>query len=358
MERWLDDDRIRAHNSCLRMKLSALIPLSFLFIACSQPGVRTREANADVMRDIAATSLTAQDAQQLISEGAIRVPAPPPEAGFISLPMSFHSGVPSFEAKINGHRLRNVMLDTGAALPLFEARQAVKLGIQPWKSEQQAPFQMNGVDGMEVGLPAVLRNVNLDGWDAGSARCVIRTQENWVTLGSLPEYSEITLMGWDFFATRSRWLTVDYLSKRIKLGLSGTFYPVSSSRAKSVPFTLIHGVPSVEMSANGVTWWAVLDTGSAIGVTIPHELAAKVAPDDPGVAVDAPGLVFAGIGGGHNSRSGNIRVLNVPKLSAFGVDYPAAQIDVAPGPARVGSFFFSDYRVTFDFVSRRVWLEH
>ena len=126
----------------------------------------------------------------------------------------------------------------------------------------------------------------------------------------------------------------------------------------SAPFTLVHGVPAVQLSANGVRWTAVLDTGSAIGVTIPHELATRLAPSDPGVAVDVPGLVFAGIGGGHNSSAANVRVLNVAKLDAFGRDFLAAQIDVAPGPARIGSFFFSDYRVTYDFVGRTVWLEH
>ncbi len=352
-------------GSSLRMQfirrslvLPATLGISIYLNSCSQPGVVTREAAAGVLKNIEQSSLSASDAKKLIEEGEIRTPAPAPEAGFVTFPMDFGSGVPTFEAKINGHRLDDVMLDTGAALALFEARQAVKLGIQPWKSSQHAPFQMKGIAGMEVGIPAVLRNVTLAGWDAGSARCAIRTQENWVTLGMLPEYSQITLMGWDFFASRSRWLTVDYPKKRITLGLRGSFNPTPGRPVMSAPFTLAHGVPSVQMSANGVAWPAVLDTGSAIGVTIPHELAAQLAPSDPGVAVDVPGLVFAGIGGGHNSSAANIRVLNVANLNAFGRNFRDAQIDVAPGPARIGSFFFSDYRVTFDFVGRRVWLEH
>ena len=49
--------------------------------------------------------------------------------------------------------------------------------------------------------------------------------------------------------------------------------------------------------------------------------------------------------------------VTLPEISLAGGRYPKAEVDISPGMPRLGSFFLKDYRVTFDFQRKRLWLE-
>ena len=44
-----------------------------------------------------------------------------------------------------------------------------------------------------------------------------------------------------------------------------------------------------------------------------------------------------------------MRVLEFNALGLFGSYYPFAEVDVMPGPSRLGTYLLEDYRVTLDF---------
>jgi hypothetical protein len=64
-----------------------------------------------------------------------------------------------------------------------------------------------------------------------------------------------------------------------------------------------------------------------------------------------------GVGGAVKPQDAGVRVITVPELSMIGSAFKNPQIDVMPGPARIGTFFLKDYRVTFDFRRKTLWLE-
>ena len=64
-----------------------------------------------------------------------------------------------------------------------------------------------------------------------------------------------------------------------------------------------------------------------------------------------------GVGGTTTPEKAGVRVITVPRMSLMGSTFSNAQIDVMPGPARIGSYFLQNYRVTFDFRRQVIWLE-
>jgi hypothetical protein len=49
--------------------------------------------------------------------------------------------------------------------------------------------------------------------------------------------------------------------------------------------------------------------------------------------------------------------LEFQALGLFGSYYPFAQVDVMPGPSRLGTYLLEDYRVTLDFEHQVLWVE-
>jgi len=83
--------------------------------------------------------------------------------------------------------------------------------------------------------------------------------------------------------------------------------------------------------------------------------AQKLGVQDQGRPVE--GLFLAGVGGTISSEKAKLRTLTFDEISLAGGSYPKAEVDVSPGLPRIGSFFLKDYRVTFDFRRKRLWLE-
>jgi hypothetical protein len=110
------------------------------------------------------------------------------------------------------------------------------------------------------------------------------------------------------------------------------------------------------VSVGKVSWDAIVDTGSCFGVEIDQRLAQRLGQGTGGQAVSG-NFVMIGVGGTTTPEKAGVRVITVPRMTTMGSTFSNAQIDVMPGPARIGSFFLQNYRVTFDFRRQLVWLE-
>jgi hypothetical protein len=241
------------------------------------------------------------------------------------------------------------MLDTGAARLVMGARSAAKARVPTVKAgEVQAT--MIGVVGTEPGLVGMLGPLTIGTWQVPSWPCFVRTFESHGQGASYPE----NILGFDLAARWCSFLTVDYRSRQSVFGF-GLGYRPRGPRISQAPFHLRDGVAFITLESGGVSWEAVVDTGSFNGIEIDEAIAKKLGVQDQGQVVK--GLVLMAVGGAVTSDQARLRSIMLPSLKLLGARYPRARVDISPGIPRVGSGFLRDYRVTFDFQQRKLWLE-
>jgi hypothetical protein len=114
-------------------------------------------------------------------------------------------------------------------------------------------------------------------------------------------------------------------------------------------------VPFIDLKAKGVKWSCIIDTGSFNGIEIDEAIAKKLGVQDQGKIVE--GLILVAVGGMVSSDKARLRTVTLPEITLLGESHKQAEVDISPGIPRVGSFYLKDYRVTFDFRQKRVWLE-
>lgn len=265
--------------------------------------------------------------------------------------MDMALGVPMIKAGIQGGKPLNMLLDSGASRTMVQAQAAVKHRVPLLKAEALS-VELRGVVGNEKGRVGLLNPLTIGNWPIAGYPCLVRTYENrWDGPAWFPE----SVIGFDVALEHCTYLTVDYRRERVTFGFGSHFSEPARGRAASVPYTLEHGVPFVTLKSGKVTWKALVDTGSFNGVEIDEDVALKLGVHRSGTPVQ--GLHLLSIGGTVTSEQINLRTVRLPDLTFMGGRYPNAEVDISPGPPRVGSGFLKDYKVTFDFKKRRLWLE-
>jgi len=272
----------------------------------------------------------------------------------VSLPFQMSNGVPVLKASINGNKPILMMYDTGASRSLIQVNTVVanKVLVLP---AAEATVEMQGVVGKEQGRIGLLNSLSLGEWTLSGYPCLVRTFENKLAHSHGGHSFPDSLLGFDLALDHCSFLTLDYPSNKIIFGFSHPFEAPTGRRVSSAPFKVLQGVPHVTISSGGKTWQSIVDTGSFNGVEISEEVASLLGVQNKGKKIH--GLHLMAIGGTVTSGQVNMRVVKLRDLSMLGDVYRDAEVDIAPGPPRVGSFFLKDYRVTFDFRRKRLWLE-
>ena len=272
----------------------------------------------------------------------------------VTVPFHMKAGVPVLKAAMNGHGMVPMMMDTGASRTMIQATTAVAKRVHVLRAED-ATVEMQGVVGREQGRIGLLNPLVLGGWSLSGYPCLVRTYENRVaSRGGETAFPE-SLLGFDVALQHCKYLTMDYRSKNITFGFGRAFQAPGGKRAAYAPFKVKNGVPFITLDSGGKSWEAIVDTGSFNGVEISEEVAQRLGVQDQGVAVK--GLYLMAVGGTVSSAQARLRTVKLPDLTFLGDKYEDVEADIAPGPPRVGSFFLKDYRVTFDLVQKRLWLE-
>jgi hypothetical protein len=270
--------------------------------------------------------------------------------GKVSLPFDFKAKTPVIQVAGPDDQPLSMLFDTGAARTVFSASTAIQGKVRTIHA-QEAMSTMLGVVGNEQGLVGIIRPLRLGAWTLPAYPCFVRLHESFGEGIAYPS----DILGFDLPARYCSQLTFDYPNQRVLLSFQEHFKRRAGMNAASVPFTIEGGVPFVKVQAKGMTWSSLIDTGSFNGVEINEAVAKKLGVQDQGIIVE--GLTLVAVGGMISSDKAKLRTVKLPEIKLLGGTYKQAEVDISPGPPRIGSFFLKDYRVTFDFQSHLLWLE-
>lgn len=270
--------------------------------------------------------------------------------GKVSLPFDFKAKTPVIKGTGPDDQPLSMLFDTGAARTVFSANTAIRGNVRTIHA-QEAMSTMLGVVGNEQGLVGIIRPLRLGAWTLPAYPCFVRLHESFGEGIAYPS----DILGFDLPARYCSQLTFDYPNQRVLLSFQEHFKRRAGMNAASVPFTIEGGVPFVKVQAKGMTWSSLIDTGSFNGVEINEAVAKKLGVQDQGIIVE--GLTLVAVGGMISSDKAKLRTVKLSEIKLLGGTYKQAEVDISPGPPRIGSFFLKDYRVTFDFQSHLLWLE-
>jgi hypothetical protein len=333
---------------------AASVAAVLLCAGCSLgPVADHRPVSEKVLKRLNADAITRTGVMERVASGRMRVSLAAPAQREVTLPFELEGGTPQVVVGIN-HRTRlPVVLDTGAVKTMIQASVATANGVT-MLTEEDASVSMRGVMGIEKARVGILEPLQVGGWELHGYPCVVRTHENTVR-GLFGDMNWSTnLLGFDIASRLASYLTIDYPRRRVTWGFHEPFAAPQGKRVAKGRFRVVHGVPFTTVKSGKHSWEALLDTGSFNGVEISRQIADKLKLGE-GEAVK--GLYLLSVGGSTTSTAAGLRTVVIPEMTLLGETYRKAQVDISPGPPRVGSFFFKDYRVTFDFRRNLLWLE-
>lgn len=265
----------------------------------------------------------------------------------VTVPMQLRAGTPHVMASINGQRPIPLLLDTGATLSVFEPDVATACALVPTGGRR---LQIRGVHGTAGASQAVMSTMDLGQWHTTNVPCLVRGISSFRPggLGS-------AILGMDHLRRHCSFMTLDYQHNTVELGFSRPFQP-SRALVTRTPLRWSMGMPVIRVSSGGVSWDAVVDSGSTWGIVIDQSTAARLGHAHDGLSMGG-GLILSGVGGSVRADQVGARTIQVPEAQLCGETYPAATLYVMPGPKRVGSRFWHGTRLTVDFRSNSLWLE-
>jgi len=267
-------------------------------------------------------------------------------AADVAVPMQIRAGTPHVMASINGQNPIPLLFDTGATLSVFEPDVATHCGLLPSGGRR---VQILGVHGTTGASQAVMRSMDLGQWHATNVPCLVRGTSSFRPggLGS-------AILGMDHLRRHCSFLTFDYQRNIVELGFARSFQPISG-RVTRTPLRWMNGMPIIRVSSGGISWDAVVDSGSTWGIVINQNTAARLGHANDGMGMG--GVILSGVGGSVRADQAGARVIQVPATTLCGETHPQTSLYVMPGPMRVGSQFWQGTRLTVDFRGNALWLE-
>lgn len=273
--------------------------------------------------------------------------APLNPAADVAVPAQFRSGTPHVMASINGRRAIPLLLDSGATMSVFEPDVATDCGLLPSGGRR---VQILGVNGTAGASRAEIGTMELGQWRATNVPCLVRGLSSFRPggLGS-------AILGMDHLRRHCSFLTIDYTRGGVELGFSRPFQPTSGAVTRT-PLRWVTGMPVIRVSSGGISWDAVVDTGSSWGIVIDQSTAARLGHAHDGMSMGND-LILSGVGGSVRADQAGARTIQVPAATLCGETHEGTTLYVMPGPKRVGSRFWQDTRLTLDFRGNALWLE-
>lgn len=273
-----------------------------------------------------------------------------PAGDVVQVPMRMKNGLPFIQVGVGAAGSKSLLFDTGATMSVLGAKEALDGGAYFVDSRDVKQIMARGVFGTEAFLPALVPKWSVGDWSVGTMPVLVPAERAVHSPGS-----SLKIMGFYAPKVQCSYVTVNYLTEEVIFGFRQAYRPSGYSRVRSSPMSVDSGVPMSRLSVGGVSWDAILDTGSFNGIEINEGVAQAMGRARDGTGVS--GLRLGGVGGMKSAEEVGLRYIQVASLNACGMVHRNAQVDIAPGPPRVGSFFFQDYKVTFDIRNRKLWLE-
>jgi len=336
-----------------RVILSAAFRLSWLSAGvlglqgCADSfAVKNEAVPAEMQSRLQALAVPASELKE-VKGGFLNVRSrslPPPE-GVLRVPMYYENGIPHIKVSLNGRKPRKFMLDTGATFSVFDAEQAIEYGM---RTVPQVRPVMAGVLGKEPGMAALVPTVQIGSWKLENLPCIIRMQRTAWGTGILKEHLGVSVLGVHLAAKHCKYLTLDFLKEKVEFGFMRSFAGKTRRHMHQARLSMHHGVPTTVLKHGKIAWEAIVDSGSVFGVQLDQSTAQVLGYRNGGWHVGGDYLI-TGVGGAQSPKDAKVRVLEFNALGLFGSYYPFAEVDVMPGPSRLGTYLLEDYRVTLDF---------
>lgn len=337
------------------LRTASFLFLLPLFTGCSETfAVKNEAVPAEITARLQAQ--TAPDSAITVKDGSVRmsVHSTPPPEGVLKVPMYYENGIPHIKVSLNGHKPKKFMLDTGAAYSVFDAEQALEYGL---KTVPQIRPTLGGINGTEPGMLAMISTFQVGSWTVQNLPCILRMQRTAWGTGILKEHLGISVIGMNaLVAGRCKYLTLDFLREEVEFGFTRSFPGKVRKHMHKSNLVMQNGVPATTLKFRGISWTAIVDSGSSFGVQLDQHTARVLGYKDGGWHVGGDYLI-TGVGGALTPAQAKVRMLEFQALGLFGSYYPFAQVDVMPGPSRLGTYLLEDYRVTLDFEHQILWVE-
>ncbi|MBB5034559.1 retropepsin-like aspartic protease [Prosthecobacter vanneervenii] len=346
----------------MRLLISTIVPrtASALFVIAGLVGcaesfaVRKEAVPQELQEKLKAQAIPATELKVSAKGGvAVRINSVPPPEGVLKVPMYYERGQPCLKVSINGQKPRKILLDTGATYSVFEAEQALEFGL---RTVPQVRPNMAGVLGREPGMAAVIPTLQIGTWRVENLPSIVRMQRTAVGSGILKEHLGIALLGVNLLSKTCKYATLDFLRGEFEFGFTRSFPGPVRKHVHKTTLSMKHGVPTTLLKYGKMSWEAVVDSGSVFGVQLDRRIAEVLGFKNGGWSVGGNYLI-TGVGGAQTPSEANVRMLEFQALGLFGSYYPFAQVDVMPGPSRLGTYLLEDYRVTLDFEHGALWVE-
>ncbi len=273
--------------------------------------------------------------------------------GIVTLPMTERDGLPVIPCVLNGSSTVKMILDTGSQGCVLEAKTAVAARVQVL-NPRQTDFKLIGISGVESALLGLPESVALGDWQIQHQPCLIRTRQNDVRSGwPLSPRRSFDFDVWGMMPTRQAcsWLTLDYPARKAVFSFKGDFHP-TQKKVWSVPLIFRSGLPYVVIKSRGVTWTALLDTGSSSQAEVNEATVTKM-----GLAGRARSVNGTRIGVGAVDQGTINRVVWLPTIEKLGPPIINVNALIVSDQPKIGSGLLSAFRVTLDFKRGKLWLE-
>jgi predicted aspartyl protease len=346
--------RMNRPSSLMILRVMQTLGVMLGVTGCAESfAVKNEAVPADMQKQLQEQAVPASELK-LSKEGLkVRSNSMPPSEGVLKVPMYYENGVPYLKLSLNGRKPKKFMFDTGATYSVFDAEQAIEYGL---RTVPQVRPTMAGVLGREPGMAAIIPTLQIGTWRVENLPCIIRMQRTAWGTGILKEHLGISVIGVHLAAQHCKYVTLDFLREEFEFGFTRSFPGKIRKHMHKTNLSMAHGVPTTTLKYGKVNWEAVVDSGSIFGVQLDQNIARVLGYRDGGWHVGGNYLI-TGVGGAQTPKDARVRVLEFMALGLFGSYYPFAEVDVMPGPSRLGTYLLEDYRVTLDFEHKLLWVE-
>lgn len=269
-------------------------------------------------------------------------------AADVAVPLRFRAQAPHVQGSINGRSSIPLLLDTGASVSVFEPDVATFCGLLPAGGRR---VEIRGVHGNAAASRATMSTLQIGSWRSTGVPCLVRGTSSFRP-GGLGN----AILGMDHLRRQCSFETIDFRRGVVELGFSRAYQPPTGARVTRTPVRWVNGQPFIRVSAGGMAWDAVVDTGSSWGIVIDQSTAARLGQARGGLGM-GDHLILSGVGGSMRASQAGARIIRGPDVALCGETHPGAQLYVMPGPKRIGCRFWEGTRMTLDFRTNSLWLE-
>lgn len=266
-------------------------------------------------------------------------------------PDSPHSVQPMVNARINHGNSVALVIDTGAPITLIHARAAIANKVRVADPAHLKNFY-KGLGGNEEAYYGMIDFMSIDELQFRNVFTAIRLERYEKKAVGMPVVRwEGNLIGMSSLF-RFAYITIDYAGRKAVFSSREYFEEPEETEAHRLPFKLesMQVRMGVKMGTNELV--AMVDSGNDASLMLSTNIVAQLGLTE--LAAKGKISKFVGLGGEWESKN-----FSLPQVEIGGLLFTNIAAVTAPEGFDVvlGSGFLKDYKTTFDFRRKALWLE-